>query len=142
MFKKFHTKLSLRFKKWSRKSYAAFKSIGRHVTIGSLKNVVADALLRKQKNVLSIFITSWKNNDEARDNEWDNPPEEGLLLELYSLTISQQKKFDNGHLKPQIIIKNYLWLKAVVINTFSFFIHPKPLRFYKPQGFILDKLIS
>ena len=39
---------ALRFRRWSRKSYAVFASIGRQVTIGHLRNCVADRSLVKQ----------------------------------------------------------------------------------------------
>ena len=46
MKKKFISKTSLRFRRWSHKSYAAFASIGRNVTIGRLSKGVADRSLR------------------------------------------------------------------------------------------------
>ncbi|MFR5758299.1 MAG: hypothetical protein ACLUE2_08795 [Bacteroides cellulosilyticus] len=39
---------TLRFRKWSRKAYAAFASLGRCVTIGCLPKSVADSSLSKQ----------------------------------------------------------------------------------------------
>ena len=113
-------RLSLRFTKWSRKSYAAFKSVGRHVTIGRLKNVIADALLGKQTNILSIFTTAWKQENESNENEWSQPPDEELLLELCSFSLSQNTKIDCSFIKPQCT-NIFSWLKAVVHNAFSFF---------------------
>lgn len=40
---------TIRFRRWSRKAYAAFASIGRCVTIGNLRKSVADCSLSKQK---------------------------------------------------------------------------------------------
>ena len=40
---------TIRFRRWSRKAYAAFASIGRCVTIGCLRKSVADSSLSKQK---------------------------------------------------------------------------------------------
>lgn len=45
---------TLRFRRWSRKSYAAFASIGRNVTIGCLRKNVADSSLRKQDAVQTL----------------------------------------------------------------------------------------
>ena len=45
---------TIRFRRWSRKSYAAFASIGRCVTIGCLRKNVADSSLRKQDTVRTI----------------------------------------------------------------------------------------
>lgn len=44
----------LRFRRWSRKAYAAFASIGRQVTIGCLRKNVADSALRKQNAVQTL----------------------------------------------------------------------------------------
>lgn len=43
------TRHTIRFRRWSRKAYAAFASIGRCVTIGALRKSVADSSLSKQK---------------------------------------------------------------------------------------------
>ncbi len=40
---------TIRFRKWSRKAYAAFASLGQWVTIGCLPKGVADSSLSKQK---------------------------------------------------------------------------------------------
>ena len=42
-------KVMLRFRRWSRKEYAAFVSLHRHVTIGQVGRGIADASLGKQK---------------------------------------------------------------------------------------------
>ena len=44
----------LRFRKWSRKGYAVFSSLGRQVTIGQLHYDVAERSLAKQKSVQNI----------------------------------------------------------------------------------------
>lgn len=50
MHKQYLFKTSLRFRRWSRKAYATFASIGRCVTIGCLRKDAADSSLAKQKN--------------------------------------------------------------------------------------------
>ena len=45
-------KVMLRFRRWSRKEYAAFVSLHRHVTIGQVGRGIADASLGKQKTAL------------------------------------------------------------------------------------------
>lgn len=49
MYKKqpFYTVRSIRFRRWSRKSYAAFLSLKRHVTIGCVGTSIVEALLHK-----------------------------------------------------------------------------------------------
>lgn len=79
MFSISHTAPTLRFKRWSRKSYAAFFSVGRHVTIGNLKTVVADTFLRKQKNTISLDEGLLY---ETKETEYENssPPPDDLQL--------------------------------------------------------------
>lgn len=43
---------SIRFRRWSRKRYAAFCSVGRVVTIGCLDKGIAEASLRKQQGII------------------------------------------------------------------------------------------
>ena len=69
MIRLINKKVVLRFKQWSRKSYAAFRSIGRHVTIGTLKNILADSLLGKQQNLIPLTTTACQEeikNEERR----------------------------------------------------------------------------
>ena len=60
---------SLRFRRWSRKSYAAFASLGRTVTIGCLRKDAADGSLRKQgMSTSSTFIyNNSMNIEELKD---------------------------------------------------------------------------
>lgn len=44
---------SIRFRYWSRKSYAVFGSLHRHVTIGKVGKGIADSALDKAKTVLA-----------------------------------------------------------------------------------------
>lgn len=39
---------ALRFQKWSSKAYAMFASIGKHITIGNVKNSITNASMIKQ----------------------------------------------------------------------------------------------
>ena len=53
---------TIRFRKWSRKAYAAFASLGRCVTIGCLPKNVADCSLSKQ---------SLEDTDNGKGQETD-----------------------------------------------------------------------
>ena len=46
-YRKLFSKKSLRFRRWGHKSYSAFCSIGRHVTIGHVSKGIADASMEK-----------------------------------------------------------------------------------------------
>lgn len=124
IFKKAHRRASLRFTKWSRKSYAAFKSVGRHVTIGNLKNIVADVLLGKQKNVLSICKVIWKNKNKSCEEEWFDPPEEELQNPFLLLSVLQTEKTNRRNIKVDPVELFYASLKAVCHKRFQLFYFP------------------
>jgi hypothetical protein len=112
VFKNIHIKISLRFRYWSRKSYAAFKSIGRHVTIGHLKNIIADTLLGKQKNDASLPDTlqqteAFYNNTSQED--WST-----LQLE-----ISTQKTIQSQFSEIEIV-KKYISTTMAESNRVCF----------------------
>ena len=62
---------SLRFRRWSRKAYAAFASIGRHVTIGCVSKSIADKSLTKQASAKTVIPYS-KDGREPKRGE-DSP---------------------------------------------------------------------
>lgn len=61
-------KVMLRFRRWSRKEYAAFVSLHRHVTIGQVGRGIADVSLGKQKTAVcegkKTEGTSWTGFSE------------------------------------------------------------------------------
>lgn len=65
----------IRFRRWTRKEYAVFSSLGRCVTIGTLRKKVADASLKKQKAGIPV-------NPERTDRyvSRDDEQEDDLLL--------------------------------------------------------------
>lgn len=70
MKKKQSYRTSLRFRKWSRKAYAAFASLGRCVTIGCLPKSVADSSLKKQKaGVTAGCKSGGRSYAEANDGK-------------------------------------------------------------------------
>ncbi len=92
MYKRFSRGLfSLRFTQWSRKSYAVFRSIGKHITIGNLKNIVADILLGKQKNTVTTFCQAAETEEGRVQNRSEEPPDNLLLLELIPIPVIQQE---------------------------------------------------
>ena len=80
MFAQQHKHSYLRFRGWSRKSAAAFHSVGKHVTIGNLKTVIADSFLGKQNN---IFSTRWEaaGMPISDKEKTEDPPDDALLTE-------------------------------------------------------------
>lgn len=97
----------IRFRKWSRKAYAAFASIGKCVTIGHVSKSIADNSLSKRETAISpiasvqnlfgdifaqVFLQTW---GEA---EWELP---GITVQTvlhptstaYHLTIDHSHKY-------------------------------------------------
>lgn len=79
----------IRFRRWSRKRYAMFSSLGCCVTIGYLKKSVVDASLKKQK---SPAQTTLLQPTDDMGKEVDDREEElsGVLLQIYSLLVQPQ----------------------------------------------------
>lgn len=121
MFTKSHTKNSLRFRYWSRKGYAAFKSIGKHVTIGNLKNVVADALLGKQKNLFATQVARPTSDEACTFAETNEPPQEKIQLPILLLLPVQHNDFAYCETKNLFKQHQFIWLKACVIAFSHFF---------------------
>ena len=71
---------TLRFRKWSRKAYAAFASLGRCVTIGCLPKSVADSSLSKQKSGTSAGCKSSRQSLEDTDNGKGQETDIGIPL--------------------------------------------------------------
>lgn len=47
----------LRFRRWARHSYSVFCSIGKKVTIGHISSDIADASLRKDRSIHSVYLS-------------------------------------------------------------------------------------
>ncbi|WP_373732186.1 hypothetical protein [Bacteroides heparinolyticus] len=72
---------TIRFRRWSRKSYAAFACIGRCVTIGYLRKDVADCSLAKQKVTGAATYTGcsmesvWKGVTKRKEDDYSTLPQ-------------------------------------------------------------------
>lgn len=60
--------IALRFKRWSRKGYAAFVSVQHAVTIGHLSAGVAERSLTKSNTLQASVLTPSKENKEREDD--------------------------------------------------------------------------
>ncbi|MEL5896222.1 hypothetical protein AAE250_22365 [Bacteroides sp. GD17] len=86
---------TIRFRRWSRKAYAAFASIGRCVTIGSLRKSVADSSLSKQKTTGTAghagcnSESAWKGKTEGRETDIGIPlgSETALICEKTGMNL-------------------------------------------------------
>lgn len=76
--KKTTSRKTIRFRRWARKGYAIFSSLGCCITIGRLDGNIADASLKKQKAGISIKKETTDEN-VASDNE---EPDDGLSYDI------------------------------------------------------------
>ncbi|MCH5599718.1 hypothetical protein [Niabella ginsengisoli] len=114
MFTQAHTISALRFRRWSRKSYAAFQSIGRHVTIGNLKNIVADTFLGKQKNTSATIVVDIAQKEI--EEEMSDPPDDIINLFPENLPlIPKSICVKTAHFNFYIHI--YSWLIALLLSA-------------------------
>lgn len=97
MKKASHIRPALRFRKWCRKAYAMFASIGKCVTIGCIKKSIADAALGKQGDTCvlpAVWISlDGRTEEEEEDTGW-KPDEERFLIGEPSLQIIAEDYFD------------------------------------------------
>ncbi len=69
----------IRFRRWSRKAYSTFCSIGKHVTIGHISAGIANASLKKSKSVSLMAVVSpfgycLSGDSEMERNGFASPP--------------------------------------------------------------------
>lgn len=81
MHKLCQNKQMTRFRRWCRKAYAMFCSLGKCVTIGNLKKGIADVSLEKQPNVCTSFSVCKSGEKEENDGEDDKFGETQNLFE-------------------------------------------------------------
>lgn len=62
-----YSRPALRFKRWSRKAYAAFVSVQRAVTIGQLSANIAERFFVKQESVQSLALRSDRATEEEEE---------------------------------------------------------------------------
>ncbi len=87
-------KITLRFRRWSRNAYAVFFSLGKCISIGSLKKSISDASLPKTK--VAIFNPTLSNDKEPKSDELDDSDLLLFLMDFLNLNILQAstiKKF-------------------------------------------------
>lgn len=78
-------KQMIRFRRWSRKGYAMFCSLGKCVTIGSLKKGIADISLGKQTNICTAFSVCFPLQEDNTGDQWDDglTPSEYMLQRFW-----------------------------------------------------------
>ena len=79
----FTHKVTLRFRRWCRKGYAAFGSLGRSVTIGCLQADICDKSLQKQTKICLPSDVCFSFAEIAEAEQPDLLPDD--LLSFYLL---------------------------------------------------------
>ncbi len=70
----YNTGETIRFRRWSGKGYAIFRSLHRHVTIGRVCKSIADSALSKDKNTMNL---GGGGSDTRTQKEEEAQPPEG-----------------------------------------------------------------
>lgn len=84
----------IRFRRWSRKGYAMFCSLGKCVTIGNLKKGIADASLNKQANTCVAFVCPFAREDDAEKQGDEGLAPSEFMLQLLAIESLQPKVAD------------------------------------------------
>jgi hypothetical protein len=91
----FRTEKTIRFRRWSRAGYAVFRSLHNCVSIGFLKNVIADSSLQKSNAVAQKSlntIVAFDDNSECDDVLFlDNCVINNLLLQSRLVIAAEQR---------------------------------------------------
>lgn len=94
---------TFRFRRWSRKGYAVFFSLGRAVTIGQLSASVSDRFLAKntsQHSVADLFENGCQGKDDSISiqNEWVAEEITGLPQAIVNCLLSTEMLLANAAL--------------------------------------------
>lgn len=90
-----YTKQIIRFRCWSRKRNAAFLSLGRLVTIGTLGKSVTEASLGKQRGVILSDACVWTELGNEREEE-DSGGGSDSFVEMIMLSLQPQMAGENN----------------------------------------------
>jgi hypothetical protein len=75
-----HKRISFRFRRWSRRPYAAFVSLKHTVTIGTLPTIISDRIGRKaNRDSIIIVVPSFIKCCTALFVTWDDDDPNGIL---------------------------------------------------------------
>ena len=74
----------IRFRRWSRKGYAIFCSLGKSVVIGYLKKGIVEIALKKQSNVCVLSTVGRQDRTDEKDKILSL-----IILEIISLNRSR-----------------------------------------------------
>ena len=94
----YNTGETIRFRRWSGKGYAIFRSLHRHVTIGRVCKSIADSALSKDKNTMNLggggSDTRTQKEEEAQPPE-GSPELSSILFSLSASGLSAAMKLTN-----------------------------------------------
>lgn len=126
----FHS-IALRFKRWSRKRYAAFISIQRAVTIGQLSSNVSERFQTKNGSIHSSVLFVDQTGKEEKENTDELSQERSYtetlcwFTQVLSLLFSVQTVKQTSSADSSAYIYNLYFLKrkvSVHAEAFRFFI--------------------
>ncbi|MDR1379970.1 MAG: hypothetical protein LBJ47_00650 [Tannerella sp.] len=86
----------IRFRRWSRKGYAAFCSIGRCVLIGRLGKTVVEASLRKQNPALAAGLRRPAGGEDIDPEDEAEPDLPDIFTQVLSMLTHPQTEVCGG----------------------------------------------
>ena len=119
---------ALRFRRWSRKAYAAFISIQRAVTIGQLSFSVADRFEKKNQSLhtgIGTFTDGFFEEDnEERENKRSLAVSHGLFTALLPVLVSNEIAHP-AHRVAHYTLYNIVKAGSILSDTFRLsYFHP------------------
>lgn len=78
-----HTRKSIRFRRWSRKAYAVFASLGKSISIGNLSVHMAGESLFRNVALIRLFIS----NQLEKEEDTEDPSSLLLSESLVNVTL-------------------------------------------------------
>jgi len=110
---------SVRFRRWTRKAYAVFASLGKIVSIGNLKiEMAGHTLFRKVVNINPISVDTLLDNEPDPGDFLPVLSVEDLIVEFISVPAS--KDIEAGMLTYNILLTKRLKQLKVVLTVFYF----------------------
>ena len=141
---------ALRFRRWSRKAYAAFISVQRAVTIGQLSFSVADRFEKKNQSLhtgIGTFTDGFfEEDDEERENTEENKRSlavsHGLFTALLPVLVSNEIAHP-AHRVAHNTLYNIVKAGSILSDTFRLsYFHPVVETGRAPSHYRLMRTLS
>ena len=106
-----HTGINIRFRRWSRKAYAVFASLGKSISIGNLSvDMAGETLFRKVEKIKDI-LSGEPEKERSTDEELSVLLSESLVLTIFvNKTTGEYPAAINTHIYHLPLRLKWRWL--------------------------------